>query len=124
MLVYNAVKCLGCGEILHSKHRHDYQSCECGSFTDGGSEYQRYGGNVENLSLASDAPHKEIREKLKWGRSYDALGNRLPETEWVLIKDLTQDHLGALIVYTKGDKIFVNEKQYRLQEQGLQEEVD
>ncbi len=39
-------KCLECNTILESKHRHDFQSCECPNalFIDGGDSYLRIGG--------------------------------------------------------------------------------
>ena len=51
----NAAQCLNCGEIVESKHRHDFVSCSCweaerhketpehGIFVDGGLDYYRYG---------------------------------------------------------------------------------
>ena len=40
----NALKCLKCGDIIESKHRHDFVECSCGSiFVDGGREYLRRG---------------------------------------------------------------------------------
>lgn len=43
-LVQNAAKCLLCGEILQSKHRHDYRTCSCGNLmVDGGLDYVRRG---------------------------------------------------------------------------------
>lgn len=49
----NAVKCLACGKVLHSKHRHDFRSCNCENetFVDGGLDYQRVGG--KDLSLVA-----------------------------------------------------------------------
>ncbi len=40
------VKCLECGKILESKHRHDFVSCGCPNetFVDGGNDYLRCGG--------------------------------------------------------------------------------
>jgi hypothetical protein len=40
------VQCLECGEILESKHRHDFHQCSCQNqtFVDGGSDYIRCGG--------------------------------------------------------------------------------
>ena len=39
------VKCLNCGCIIQSKHRHDYTSCRCGALSiDGGGEYCRMVG--------------------------------------------------------------------------------
>lgn len=42
----NAVRCLTCGIIIESTHRHDFKSCKCQSHTtrvsvDGGSDYNR-----------------------------------------------------------------------------------
>ena len=40
----NKAKCLGCGDVVESKHRHDWVSCTCGSiFVDGGKDYLRRG---------------------------------------------------------------------------------
>lgn len=37
--------CASCGDVLESKHRHDFQKCKCGqSFLDGGDDYIRGGG--------------------------------------------------------------------------------
>jgi hypothetical protein len=41
------IKCLECGTILESKHRHDWVTCGClnQTFIDGGNgDYLRYGG--------------------------------------------------------------------------------
>lgn len=40
------IKCLECGTILFSKHRHDFQICPCHNetFIDGGFDYCRVGG--------------------------------------------------------------------------------
>ena len=42
----NRIKCAKCGDLLHSKHVHDFVACSCGAvFVDGGDEYCRVGGN-------------------------------------------------------------------------------
>ena len=42
----NKAKCKQCGTIVHSKHRHDFVSCGCGSFAlDGGNDYLKVTGN-------------------------------------------------------------------------------
>lgn len=43
MIIRNAVRCKKCLTVLESKHRHDFVSCPCGVFTDGGLEYIRGG---------------------------------------------------------------------------------
>ena len=40
----NMAKCLLCGDIIVSEHRHDHQACSCGMLkVDGGKEYIRRG---------------------------------------------------------------------------------
>ena len=43
VLTKNSVRCLACGSVLESTHRHDYVKCHCPNETacDGGLEYQR-----------------------------------------------------------------------------------
>lgn len=37
--------CAACGDVIVSKHRHDFVKCKCGkTFVDGGSDYFRAGG--------------------------------------------------------------------------------
>ena len=45
VLTKNAIKCLMCNTILESKHRHDFQQCNCSNkaFVDGGLSYERLG---------------------------------------------------------------------------------
>lgn len=42
----NAIRCIMCDTVLVSKHRHDFQRCDCPNrtFVDGGQDYLRYGG--------------------------------------------------------------------------------
>lgn len=41
-LIINRAKCLLCGDIVTSKHSHDYVTCKCGNLSiDGGNEYPR-----------------------------------------------------------------------------------
>lgn len=50
MIIRNAAQCAKCGDIIESKHRHDFVSCSCESiFIDGGTEYIRAGGSVEDF---------------------------------------------------------------------------
>jgi len=49
MIVQNAATCLGCGDLIVSKHRHDYVECTCGAIAvDGGQEYLRRVGDFAN----------------------------------------------------------------------------
>jgi hypothetical protein len=43
-LVKNSIKCNTCGDVLVSKHGHDFVKCTCGNvFADGGLNYCRRG---------------------------------------------------------------------------------
>ena len=38
----NAAQCLKCGEVIESRHRHDFKTCSCGALSvDGGKDYIR-----------------------------------------------------------------------------------
>ena len=50
MITRNAAKCAKCGTVVESKHVHDFVPCECGAiFVDGGTDYLRRGGYLEDI---------------------------------------------------------------------------
>lgn len=54
-LIHNRIKCLKCGDIIESIHRHDWVQCSCGAcFVDGGHDYMRIGGNAEDWEDMSE----------------------------------------------------------------------
>lgn len=121
-LVYSALRTPD-GTIIQSKHRHDYVTHTDANgkeyMIDGGTAYLRSSANGDEYYLAvySDEPFEKVREYLRWGRNYDKNMNLLPATEWVLLKEITDDHLEALIVYPSVAEwireLFVKEKEYR-----------
>lgn len=52
----NAFRCKKCGMVVESKSAHDFEQCRCGNFTDGGLEYVRRGGKIEDMEDLSE-PH-------------------------------------------------------------------
>lgn len=43
-LIRNRIKCVHCGDVIESKHTHDFKWCKCESvFVDGGLSYARRG---------------------------------------------------------------------------------
>lgn len=101
-LIYNSVVCLICGEHLVSRHRHDFQQCSCenGSFTDGGYDYQRWGGKdleaIQSFCIYDDEPHELIRfyvERGSRGKNGDE------ELKYIKLKDVDNDYLKAIIKY-------------------------
>lgn len=91
------------GTILHSRHRHDYQEhfdevSKEWYILDGGLDYQRCSINevpAEDLTLYSDDPHDKIREVFIW-KSYGKNFSQ-PEGVYTLLKDLTDEHLAAIL---------------------------
>jgi len=54
-------RCKNCGDVIESKHRHDFVTCGCydedkntGIFLDGGDDYVHSGGNLEHFELIKD----------------------------------------------------------------------
>lgn len=72
-ILRNSIRCKKCGEVLVSRHVHDFVPCKCfiesggtkGCFCDGGDQYLRRGGNsedIEDLSITRLYTDKERDE--------------------------------------------------------------
>lgn len=57
-IIKNAFKCKKCGMVVESKTRHDFATCKCGNYTDGGHDYIRRGGNLDDIEDVSE--YKEV----------------------------------------------------------------
>jgi len=56
MIIQNAVTCLGCGDFIVSKHRHDFVTCTCGAISvDGGQSYLRRAGSLTPGSYVDES---------------------------------------------------------------------
>ena len=54
-LVRNAARCKLCGDVVESRYRHDFVMCSCEAmFVDGGLDYIRIGGNLDELEDLSE----------------------------------------------------------------------
>lgn len=54
-IITNKAQCKICKSIIESKHRHDWVSCKCEAiFVDGGKDYLRRGGSLENIIELSE----------------------------------------------------------------------
>ena len=50
----NKVKCRRCGDVIESKHVHDFVTCRCGAVSvDGGHDYLRRAGKQEDIEELS-----------------------------------------------------------------------
>lgn len=115
-----------CGrKILRSFHVHDYvqYTDSKGNYfmLDGGLDYQRFSKPKDIGVLCSvwnDDPIQLIREHMHWGKNYSKDKKLLKKTRWVKLKNITDDHLDALINYCeirtiKYLEVFIKEKNYR-----------
>lgn len=54
-IIKNAAECLICGDVIESKHRHDFVWCSCRSIAvDGGRDYLKRIGDRENCKELSE----------------------------------------------------------------------
>lgn len=102
MILRNSIKCNHCNDEIESKHRHDFVTCKCGKISvDGGKDYGRTMftelSDFTDTSINDDGSHELRRQYLTWGNNYDKDMNRLPETIYNPIKDMTSDHIQAIL---------------------------
>jgi len=54
-IICNRAKCAVCGYVIESHFRHDFVYCKCRSiFVDGGKDYLRRGGDLDNIIELSE----------------------------------------------------------------------
>lgn len=54
-IITNKIRCKKCGDIIESKHRHDFVVCKCGAVAvDGGHDYLKRTGNYEDWEELSE----------------------------------------------------------------------
>lgn len=114
------------GTELISKHGHDYVSYKDKNdkwySVDGGTNYLKRSFDVPDYTEASvydDGLHTTRRENLRWGVNYTKKMEKLPQTEWRLIKDLDTEHIQAILDgnYSRGNEfytqVFKDELEFR-----------
>lgn len=64
-IIRNAIRCKKCGDIIESKTVHDFKVCSCGACAvDGGHDYLRRCGNLEDWEELSEAEKVENNSTL------------------------------------------------------------
>lgn len=86
---------------LFSFHRHDCKqdTDDEGNYVmiDGGFEYSRHSGKLKTDTIKNLM--SDIREKFIWGQNYDENNNKLPQTIYKPLKDLTTSHITGILRY-------------------------
>jgi DNA-directed RNA polymerase subunit RPC12/RpoP len=101
-IVYNAIKCLECGETIVSQSRHDYVTCECPNeaMVDGGNDYERYGAmdmdKIEPKYIYADDDFEVVRKYATRGSR--GVDGRQP-LKYIAICDIDDDYLLAILEY-------------------------
>jgi len=101
-LVYNAVTCTECNELLVSYHRHDYKTCSClnEAMVDGGTAYLRYGAKdmskIKLFAIYADDEYEVVRKYATRGSR--GVDGKKPLT-WIPLCDMEDDHLEACLDY-------------------------
>ena len=63
VVVTNRAQCRLCGDIVESKHGHDFRRCGCGEiFVDGGKNYIRRGASDLNNIIELSETYEETYE--------------------------------------------------------------
>lgn len=99
-LVLNRVKCLECGEVLTSEHRHDYKVCSCPNktSTDGGLAYLRWGAvvmdRVQHLSVYNTDDFELVRQSFTWG-TYGKKGDK--PLKYVRLDQMSDSHIANIL---------------------------
>lgn len=121
LIIVNAIRCPN-GDILQSRHTHDFVMNSQGYAVDGGLSYLRRlypsVADYEELSLYYGDDHAKIRELFDW-KSYGKDGRQQPKL--IKLKDLTDDHIDAIIrtqihLPSYIHEQFLNEKHWRHEE--------
>jgi len=62
-ILKNKAQCNKCKDIIESTHVHDFRQCKCGAiFVDGGREYVRRGGELEDIIELSEYKDLELSD--------------------------------------------------------------
>jgi hypothetical protein len=118
MIVQNAVNCLSCGDLIVSKHRHDFVTCTCGAVSvDGGQEYLRRVGDFANsVELSWSLPDElyrscadAVEEARNTGRNKFGIANAVMRTLREAGK-IVADHEQRILAHNpRMDEIMVEE---------------
>lgn len=60
VVTVNKAQCRKCGDVIESKHVHDFRSCKCGAImVDGGLDYIRRVGQLDQIIELSETHEEE-----------------------------------------------------------------
>ena len=117
MIVENKAMCNKCGDVISSKHSHDFVSCSCGAISvDGGQEYIRRVGSLKDMSdmswtlpdkVYSDTV-KAVKDAMKTGRNEAGIANAVMRVLRSADYALSVEELRVMASYK--DEIMVDDR--------------
>lgn len=83
-IIHNRIRCKLCGEIIESKSRHDFVGCKCfresggekGCAVDGGHDYCRVLGNLEDIEEMFESRLFTDEERDEYNRHQELLAEQ------------------------------------------------
>jgi len=67
----NALRCKYCGDVIESKHQHDFVECACKRcFVDGGLCYIRIGGEPHGYAVLTEIGTANEQEYEEWRKAH------------------------------------------------------
>ena len=126
MIVYNAIYCNNCLDIIESTHVHDFKTCKCGNVSvDGGLQYLRRSYKLPTdygeLSVHDTDNFEVVRQfayRTGYGKPVTPDYGKFRITK---LCDMTDEHVQNSIDYhrvTKGGRhwlLYLKEKLYRVE---------
>ena len=97
-VLYNAIRCKHCGDVIESRHRHDYVFCSCGACAvDGGHDYLRR-LKIHGTKITRNCQHGRKNRRKKYEDTttvfcpilflvYDIQANQMVDTYKLYIND-------------------------------------
>lgn len=100
-IVLSTATCKKCGDVLFSRHRHEFVMCTCDNKTmlDGGTDYQRYGGvDLSLVDLSGTIYLTDGFEKCRTAPIWGSYGKDGTEPlKFMSVSEMENEHLEAVI---------------------------
>lgn len=79
--------------------------------------------NREEVNWLLDNGYFDVEDICFWGRNYDKEGNKLPKVEFILLRDLTLDHIIAIKKFLKGRLRSINKDHLKYFNKRIKEKI-
>lgn len=117
MIKVNKAKCRKCGDIIESKHVHDYVSCKCGAIAvDGGHYYLKRSYQVPSFTYRTYITKPQrVYEKAKriLNRTDKSNFRELDKEEHLIVTNLNDELIEKTDIIISNSDYFKNKDKYK-----------